>query len=448
MPDFSKDDQISRDEGKEMGQDQKPDAPIIDATSTKKTVDANGGSSSVGGEKRSSSLDASDNRHQKKKKIDRNQIEPKPKGGHAKPMTAKQRRKIERRTEMSKAGVHFVRRPGGRRKKKQGKQEWFTEELIKQQEYMFKLQEKHHQRPQVPQYKEETINAEKCYRKMLQELKGKWKREKGLMKNCPSLEQEGSCKFGTRCIFAHPGEDLKTRVFDYTTPTYTIKVDCQQWQGRGFCAFRDKCLFVHEGEVKSDSERAKKKAPRVNKRRRSPPAGRTAAYLSQQEMHFQKPFNNQQNFGGNANSQQPYNEPEVFMGKTDYQQKRLLENTNTQQPYMEQHGFVENINSHQRYNNSTELLQNTNYQQSYNQQQSFMGNMNPQQAYRPLEQYIEAQHQSTMMGNAFHQQMMSSGYQELQEQQQRKQQQLQQQYSTVAAAVRQHFYQGQSKKQR
>lgn len=59
---------------------------------------------------------------------------------------------------------------------------------------------------------------------------------------CRFFDEQGSCKFGRSCVFAHGKEELR-KPLNCHPRHKTVK--CKAFHGEGFCSFGPRCSFLH-----------------------------------------------------------------------------------------------------------------------------------------------------------------------------------------------------------
>jgi hypothetical protein len=137
------------------------------------------------------------------------------------------------------------------RKKQYTQEPWYKNENNDALErFGPKSKKKKEQKVEVQKEKEDQKKEEqkKEEQNVKQEEKKKQK-SKRKVKVCEEFVRTGKCRFGTLCIFRHPG----------TSHMGAKEKICRQWYETGKCPLGKKCKFAHPGEDKKEDHKTNKK---------------------------------------------------------------------------------------------------------------------------------------------------------------------------------------------
>ncbi|KAG5269670.1 hypothetical protein AALO_G00204680 [Alosa alosa] len=76
---------------------------------------------------------------------------------------------------------------------------------------------------------------------------------------CRSFQENGSCKYGNKCQFAHGEAELRCM---YRHPKYKTEA-CRTFYNFGYCPYGTRCHFIHEDKLSSSMLNQKNQTPRL-----------------------------------------------------------------------------------------------------------------------------------------------------------------------------------------
>jgi len=78
---------------------------------------------------------------------------------------------------------------------------------------------------------------------------------------CENWDENGTCRYGEKCQFAHGPEELRTL---YRHPKYKTKI-CKTFHSFGICPYGKRCCFVHYSPKENSPRKLEKKSKKKSK---------------------------------------------------------------------------------------------------------------------------------------------------------------------------------------